>query len=48
MSGFRDVGAVSGAQHMSHGTDKSDPFDFSGSAKVKLKQIGAAGRLCKE
>lgn len=30
------------------GTDKSDPFNFSGPAKVKLKQIGAAGRLCKE
>lgn len=48
MSGFWDVRAVSGELHMSLGIDKSDHFDFGGSTKVKLKQIGAAGRLWKE
>lgn len=30
------------------GTDRLDHFVFSGSTKVQLKQIGAAGRLWKE
>lgn len=41
------LGAL-GELQMSVGTDRLDHFVFSGSTKVKLKQMGAAGSLWKE
>lgn len=48
VSDFWDGREVLGETQMSLGTDKLDNFVLSGSTKVKLKQIGAAGRFWKE
>lgn len=48
MSDFWAVEEILRELQMSLGIDRLDHFVFSGSTEVKLKQIGAAGRLWKE